>query len=112
MADTLVGSYIAQTSVSTGSAADIAASRKIAKYIDLSTARSFVPLAFETLGPICDSGTSFLDELGGRLIAVTADKRETGIPLSISVTCDRTRELNLFHQYIQFTMRVAVIIIC
>jgi len=40
------------------------------------TTRNFVPLAFETLGPICESGTSFLDELGGRLTAVTADPRE------------------------------------
>ena len=56
-----------------GAAAKCAALRKMSKYVDLSITPFFVPLAFKTLGPICDSGLSFLNELDGRHIAVTAD---------------------------------------
>ena len=33
-----------------------AAVRKISKYVEMSITRLFVPLTFETLGPICDIG--------------------------------------------------------
>jgi hypothetical protein len=76
VSDTLAPSYLALTSITTGSAAEGAASRKIAKYADLALTRCFVPLAIETLGPICESGVSLLDDLGGRLTSVTGDPRE------------------------------------
>src|SRR5277367_3954610 len=74
--DTLAASYVHLTSVSHGAAAEGAASRKIAKYADLATTRCFIPLAIETLGPICESGVSLLDDLGSRLMSVTGDPRE------------------------------------
>jgi len=78
VADNLLPSYPHLTSVSSGSSADGAPSRKITKYIALASIR-FFPLAFETLGPICDSGLSLFDDLGGRLVAVTGDPRERAI---------------------------------
>jgi len=63
-------------SVSSESAAEGAACRKITKYSTLASTRCFVPLAFETFGPICESGLSFFDDLGGRLAAVTGNPRE------------------------------------
>ena len=73
IADTLAASYLASTSLTAGSAAGTAATKKIAKYTDLSRSHIFCPLAFESLGPINVSGQSFLAELGRRLTATTGD---------------------------------------
>jgi hypothetical protein len=50
--DTLATSYLSSTSVTPGSAAEIAAARKEVKYINLATTYMFVPIALETMGPI------------------------------------------------------------
>ena len=47
VADTLADSYLASTSMTAASAAKHTASRKEAKYVELSTTHHFVPLAFE-----------------------------------------------------------------
>ena len=75
--DTLAESYLDTTSVVAGSAAEGAASRKELKYQMLSNTHTFVPLAFETFGPINSKGLSFLCELGRRISARSDDKRET-----------------------------------
>jgi hypothetical protein len=36
----------------------------------------FVPVAMETLGPVNQSGSEFIDDMGRRLRAVTGDHRE------------------------------------
>jgi hypothetical protein len=77
VADTLATSYVASTSVTAGSAAELAASRKEDKYTELSTTHNFVPLAFETMGPMCSKALVFLGELGRRLTIATDDPRET-----------------------------------
>jgi hypothetical protein len=75
--DTLAESYLASTSTVAGGAAEGAASRKEAKYQTLARTHTFIPLAFETLGPINAKGTTFLNELGRRLAACSGDSRET-----------------------------------
>ena len=75
--DTLAVSYLAATSLVAGSAAEGAASRKEQKYQLLSNTHMFVPLAFETFGPINAKGIAFLGELGRRLSSHSGDKRET-----------------------------------
>ena len=70
-ADTLASSYLPSTSCTAGAAAEIAASRKDDKYSVLSRSHIFVPLAFETLGPIGSKATSFLKDLGRRLAMAT-----------------------------------------
>jgi hypothetical protein len=77
VSDTLAGSYLPATSVTAGSAADIAAARKEAKYAELATTHTFVPLAFESLGPINAKSLTFLRELGRRLVRATDDTRES-----------------------------------
>jgi hypothetical protein len=77
VSDTLADSYINISSVSAGGVAEQAADRKIAKYSSLSSSGySFVPLAFETLGPMNKEGEEFVSILGKRLAAVSGDKRE------------------------------------
>ena len=44
-------------------AAELAATRKEVKYVELSTTQNFVPLAFESLGPIGYKAMAFLEKL-------------------------------------------------
>ena len=73
----LAESYLASTSTIAGAAAEGAASRKDLKYQSLASTHTFIPLVFETLGPINTKGISFLNELGHRLSARTSEPRET-----------------------------------
>ena len=74
--DTLAESYLATTSTVAGGAAEGAASRKEVKYEALTATHTFIPVAFETLGPINSKGIIFLNELGRRLSSRTGDLRE------------------------------------
>src|SRR6218665_1400923 len=49
---TCAASYLSQTAISAGSAAEQAAVRKTAKYALLPATHLFVPIAFKTLGPV------------------------------------------------------------
>ena len=60
VADILTDSYLASTSMTVAAAAELAATRKEAKYVELSTKHHFVPLAFKSLGPIGSKATKFL----------------------------------------------------
>ena len=75
--DTLAASYLPSTSATAAGAAELAADRKCAKYNTLAQTYHFVPLAFETLGPINTSGLLFIAELGRCLSRITGDPRET-----------------------------------
>ena len=75
--DTLAASYLRDTSVTAGSAAEFAASRKVVKYNEIIRSHFFVPLAIESLGPINSEGLKFLHEIGRRLTRISGDPRET-----------------------------------
>jgi hypothetical protein len=77
VADTTAASYLPSTSVSAGSAAESAATRKQAKYAELSQRYEFVPIAVESHGSFSSTAIAFLAELGRRLSAATCDPRET-----------------------------------
>ena len=64
------------SSSAAGSAVEVAASKKLQKYAAIMNSYSFVPVAFETLGPINTAGTDFIDEIGRRSHAITGDQRE------------------------------------
>ena len=76
VACTAAESYVDHTSNSAGWAAEHAAREKFRKYDSLLTRYLFVPLAMETLGPICREGSIFLKDLSRRLEEVTGDLRE------------------------------------
>ena len=79
--DTLANSYLPRTSRTAGAAAE----RKEAKYTLLATVHHFVPLAFETMGPVCSAGLAFISSLRKNLSTVewflhstvSGDARET-----------------------------------
>ena len=77
VSDTLAPSYLHLTSMSAGSAAEAAATRKLQKYQGLWSSYEVIPLAFETLGPVNSSGADFVDGIGGRITRLTGDTRET-----------------------------------
>ena len=77
MADTLAATYMDRTAHAAGAAAEALAAAKVRKYDALADKYIIVPLAFETLGPICAEGVSFVRDLGKRLTEVSRDLRET-----------------------------------
>ena len=76
VANTLADSYIDASASSAGSAAEMAASRKDAKYADLPTLYIFQPIAFETLGTMNTSAVNFLTDLGRKIGSNSGDDRE------------------------------------
>ena len=63
-----------------GSAAELAASRKQAKYVDLQSQ----PTAVETLGPINESACAFWDDLGRRISLFDWQGQEAHVSVSAS----------------------------
>ena len=77
IADTMAHSYSQISSISAGAVAERSSTRKEEKYSELAKSHIFVPIAIETLGPICSQGLSFLRDLGRRMSAISGDIRET-----------------------------------
>ena len=77
VASTLATSYVRSSAGAAGAAAELAATRKCAKYMDLPTAYSFQPIAFETHGPINSSAVCFLSDLGRKIRSVSGEEQET-----------------------------------
>src|SRR6218665_2255426 len=73
----MANSYLPRTSRTAEAAAEMAADRKEAKYTLLAAVHHFVPLAFETMGPVCSASLVFLSSLGKNLSTVSGDARET-----------------------------------
>ena len=76
VADTVAATHLPITSLSAGAAAEAAAVRKISKYADLTTDYIFLPLAFESLGPISLDAQIFIKQLGRRVSESSGDRRE------------------------------------
>ena len=77
VADTIAASFLPSTSISAGSAAELTAVRKQAKYADLAQRFKIAPIAIESHGTYCATATAFLADLGRRLSAATSDAKET-----------------------------------
>ena len=58
-----------------GSTAEAAAVRKVNKDASLSSTHLFVPIALETLGPVCEAALGLLSTLGSRLTERSGDPR-------------------------------------
>jgi len=73
----LADSYVELAAQEAGSAAELAATRKLAKYYVLGTQYDFQPVAVETLGPLDESSCEFLNNLGRKIGDNTGDDRST-----------------------------------
>jgi len=88
--DTFAPSYLDETAVAAGGAAEMTATRKKNKYEELQTRYLFTPIAIETMGPLDQEGLAFIKELGRRLTRTTEDPQETFFLFQkISVTVQR-----------------------
>ena len=74
VATTLADSYINASANSAGAAAEMAASRKSAKYADLPASYIFQPIALETLGPM--NSVDFFTDLGHKVGVSSGNERE------------------------------------
>ena len=88
--DTVADSYLHLLATCADSVAEGKVSRKETEYAILDNSYTFIPLAFETYGPINDKGTTFLQELCRRLRTLSDDPRESAFLLQrISITLQR-----------------------
>jgi len=93
---TLASSYLSSSARSAGAAADLAASRKEAKYTSLTNSYIFKPIAVESHGSFSASSLSFLTALGERLTGTSGDlRKKTFLFQRLSVVVQRfnAREL-------------------
>ena len=73
----LAHSYLQSATASAGAVAELAATRKVAKYITLEDQYIFQPIAVESLGPMNWEARKFLADLGRKISRVSGDDRET-----------------------------------
>jgi len=73
----LAESYVDRAALEAGAAAEMAATRKEDKYVDLGARYIFEPIAVETLGVFNASAHHLLDDLGRRISENTGEARET-----------------------------------
>ena len=73
----LAESYIDRAALEAGAAAEMAATRKEEKYVNLGARYIFEPIAVETSGVFNESARHLLDDLGRRISENTGEARET-----------------------------------
>jgi len=73
----LAASYVAASARNAGSSAEAAELKKNAKYAYLSQGISFQAVALDSLGGSSQTTTSFINDLGRRLTAITSEPKET-----------------------------------
>ena len=99
VSDTLAPSYLPLSIHSAGAVAEAAADRKRRKYLQISESHHFIPIAVETLGPICEEGASFISAIADKISRATGDQREkTFLFQRISVAIQRGLSRN--HDFI------------
>jgi len=77
VACTSADSYVQASARETGAAPEMAATRKMAKYSDLSSHFVFQPIAVATQGPLNQSARGLLSEVGRKISERSGDERET-----------------------------------
>jgi len=100
---TLAASYLSSSARSAGAAADLAASRKEAKYTSLTNSYIFQPIAVESHGAFSASALSFLTTLGERLTGTYGDLREmTYLFQRLSVIVHRFDSVLIHESFVSF----------
>ena len=101
----LAESYIARAASEAGAAAEMAATRKEEKYVDLSASYFFEPIAVETLGVFNASARVLFDDLERRITSSSGEARETSILYQrVSVLIQRYNDV-LLHDSLPTTDR-------
>ena len=102
--DTMAFTHSNRTVHVAGSAAEFIAAAKNRKYEYLAASKIFIPLAFETYGPICSEGITFLEELGRRITSISDDPRETSFLFQrLSVAVQRGNAMSVLATFCRDT---------
>jgi len=95
---TTASSYIDSSTREAGAVAEIAATRKTAKYSNLSSQHTFYPIAVETLGPLNEDASLLLSDLVRRISAASGNVREVSFLFQrISVVVQRFNAVLQLH---------------
>ena len=70
-------SHLNRTVHAAGASVEFTVDTKNCKYADLLQVVTFVPVAVETLDPICSDEIEFIAELGRRILSISGDPRDT-----------------------------------
>jgi len=98
---TLAASYLSPSARSAGAAADLAASRKEAKFTSLTNSYIFQSIAVESHGSLSASSLSFLTTLGERLTGTSGDLREMSyLFLRLSVIVQRFNSVLIHESFV------------
>ena len=102
MACSLAESYVHLAAKEAGSAAELAAARKVDKYTTLPACYSFQPVAVEILGPINSSAVEFLSSLGHKISSISGIPNETAYLFQrISIMIQRFNATLLHDSFVQ-----------
>ena len=75
--NTLASSYLKETAIQSGSAAEKAEKAKLAKYEEISKDYYMVPIAVETFGAWGSEGARLIKTIGGKIQNLSGEKRST-----------------------------------
>ena len=88
--------HLQQSAIKAASVAETAADRKKAKYADIEQSHTFIPVALETLGPMCASAVEFVQDIGHKATEVTSKTRKTQLLFQrLSITVQRFNAVRL-----------------
>jgi hypothetical protein len=97
---TIADSYVEASAREAGAAAETAATRKTAKYANLTSHYTFHPVAVETQGPINETACDLLSDLGRRIARLSGDVRESSFLFQrISVVVQRFNSVLLHDSF-------------
>jgi hypothetical protein len=100
VASTLADSYTLVSAGAVCAVAELAATRKISKYTEITTSNWFQPVAIENLGPINSSAIDFLCEIGHRFSSTSGDEREPAFLFQrISIAVQRFNSILLHNSF-------------
>jgi len=98
----LADSYVASVAREAGSVAELAASKKMAKYTSLAADYHLQPIAVEMLGPINKSASGFLTVWVHKISERSGDERETVFLFQrISVLLQRFNSILLHDSFVR-----------
>ena len=100
VACTTAESYTSATAREAGAAAEMAASRKMAKYAALESQYDFYPVAFESLGSMCTAARDLFADLGRRISFISARRESSFLFQRISVVVQRYNAILLHNSFI------------
>jgi len=102
IATTLADSHVSTSATAAGSAAELAASKKVTKYAGLGRGMIFQPISLESLESASEGTASFVTLLGKRISAVSGDPAEPAyLRQRLSICLTRYNAVLLHYSFVE-----------